>query len=347
SSQPLKISFQGTNQKVYTSTKDNFNKPLAYYYLEENNIAPSMSIKAQPSGRSSGENFGAVVAFASKGDELHLGKTLENNLCYFGLPKSQFWTPFTEELFSDCVDFVITPQQETNETETNSTCSENQNCESQTIFSSLSTAETENSITVFFHISNSTNLTELKISLNNSNLTDLHLNSTNFTFSNLSSGTEYIITFLALPVNETLSINATTLETPENPETSNQEGSSSGNGGGGGGSICTTQWTCTEWSECIEGTQTRVCSSPENYCKPKTQKPQETQTCIQDLSFNSNQENQDLAEQNSETSETINENSNSKITGAVIGTLKQQPATWIIGFLLVVVALYIFVSSKK
>jgi hypothetical protein len=62
--------------------------------------------------------------------------------------------------------------------------------------------------------------------------------------------------------------------------------SSSGGGGGssssssGGGSICTTQWTCSEWSTCsAEGSQTRTCSYPSNFCSPYGAKPTEVQDC--------------------------------------------------------------------
>lgn len=49
-------------------------------------------------------------------------------------------------------------------------------------------------------------------------------------------------------------------------------------GGGGGGGGCTTTWNCTEWSECINGNQTRTCAKVKDYCNAGT-KPSETQTC--------------------------------------------------------------------
>ncbi|MEM7822931.1 MAG: hypothetical protein QW703_01620 [Candidatus Aenigmatarchaeota archaeon] len=55
-------------------------------------------------------------------------------------------------------------------------------------------------------------------------------------------------------------------------------------GGGGGGSIqsiCQSNWTCTVWSECVNGTQTRTCIDA-NECKiPTTDRPTEIQNCTE------------------------------------------------------------------
>lgn len=51
--------------------------------------------------------------------------------------------------------------------------------------------------------------------------------------------------------------------------------------GGGGGGTCTTKWNCTEWGICFSsGIKYRTCTYPSNYCKPKTDKPNETQSCV-------------------------------------------------------------------
>ncbi len=54
---------------------------------------------------------------------------------------------------------------------------------------------------------------------------------------------------------------------------------SGGGGGGGGGYYCATQWTCTDYSTCVSGTQTRTCSYPSNFCAPRLVKPTESQVC--------------------------------------------------------------------
>ena len=57
--------------------------------------------------------------------------------------------------------------------------------------------------------------------------------------------------------------------------------SSDGSSGGiySGSSFCSSQWKCSNWSECVNGTQTRTCSLPSTYCKPLAVKPNEEQTC--------------------------------------------------------------------
>ena len=55
--------------------------------------------------------------------------------------------------------------------------------------------------------------------------------------------------------------------------------SSGGSGGGGGVPYCITSWECSDWSVCVDGTQTRTCSYPANYCEPTIEKPTESQTC--------------------------------------------------------------------
>jgi hypothetical protein len=52
-------------------------------------------------------------------------------------------------------------------------------------------------------------------------------------------------------------------------------------GGGGGAPLktkCTYNWTCTEWSECLNGVQTRTCTNG-GTCKDNVGKPIESQSC--------------------------------------------------------------------
>jgi len=49
-------------------------------------------------------------------------------------------------------------------------------------------------------------------------------------------------------------------------------------GGGGGGGGCTTTWNCSEWGDCIDGKQTRICTKLKSYCNAGT-KPIELQGC--------------------------------------------------------------------
>jgi len=64
--------------------------------------------------------------------------------------------------------------------------------------------------------------------------------------------------------------------------------SSGGGGGGGGGSgfhvvivkgpVCTEEWTCTEWSACEDGTQSRICTDS-NACGTEENRPEEERAC--------------------------------------------------------------------
>lgn len=49
-------------------------------------------------------------------------------------------------------------------------------------------------------------------------------------------------------------------------------------GGGGGGTTCTEDWLCSEWSECKDRTQTRLCFD-ENNCRTEKNKPIESRSC--------------------------------------------------------------------
>ncbi|MEK6822391.1 MAG: hypothetical protein AABY13_01070, partial [Nanoarchaeota archaeon] len=54
-----------------------------------------------------------------------------------------------------------------------------------------------------------------------------------------------------------------------------------GGGGGGGGpssDVCPESWECTEWSACVDGTQTRTCAD-KNTCGTGFAKPALTQAC--------------------------------------------------------------------
>ena len=66
--------------------------------------------------------------------------------------------------------------------------------------------------------------------------------------------------------------------TPESSSVEPAPAPSSTSSGGGGG-YCTTSWSCSEWSECVDGIQTRVCNYPPGFCTPTSDKPLETNTC--------------------------------------------------------------------
>lgn len=73
------------------------------------------------------------------------------------------------------------------------------------------------------------------------------------------------------------------------PSDSGGGGSSGGGGGGGGGApgfVCNMDWKCGDWSECINGLQTRQCDfvkvpqhAQNEQCPEETKLPATTQTC--------------------------------------------------------------------
>ena len=137
-----------------------------------------------------------------------------------------------------------------------------------------------------------------------------------------------------------------------------QETSSfSGGGSSGGGSfvtICEPNWTCSEWSECVDDKQTRVCTD-ENSCGDESDKPAEEQECTLDGSNTSKGAGTETINETAENStdgETIeNEISGSTpligagITGLVLDGIG-QPIT-IAGIVVVVLLIIAFVVWKK
>ncbi len=46
-----------------------------------------------------------------------------------------------------------------------------------------------------------------------------------------------------------------------------------------GAGYCATEWSCSEWSDCIDGVQFRECSFPEGFCEPDEPRPVEVREC--------------------------------------------------------------------
>jgi uncharacterized membrane protein YgcG len=386
SSQPLKVLYEGQNKKVFTQSRDSSGSPISYYFIDKTNIAPTMITIAKPYETGSGSDFGSVVAYASAGDELLLGRVLQNDLCYFGIPESDYWTPFTSGLFSNCVSHVIQPlSSENNSGEETISCSSNSECDysnpntedicispgstesscsnppiqEQSPFSSLTSSSTQTSITIFFELSDPSSASAIQITLDSNTQVFLSPNTTNHTFNNLSSGTQYNVNLLILPSNESETLQVSTQSDSsnnnDNSNTNTGGGSGSGSGSGGGSSsgsggrgssFCITEWECTSWSACSGGTQTRTCSYQEGYCEPEKDKPVESQTCFEELSLEN--PNEEITQTNQqEITEPQTQESTSSITGSVIGAFQQRSTFWIIAFLLIIIALYVYVNSRN
>jgi len=117
-------------------------------------------------------------------------------------------------------------------------------------------------------------------------------NVTTYVFDGLSPSTNYLFYAKAIdnkniPSDE-MNISVRTLDLP--PPIQPPSG---GGGGGGGSSVtttltkpnggsalwCSTEWECTDWSECTNKIQTRTCSYPSDKCKPEVDKPLQAQSC--------------------------------------------------------------------
>lgn len=126
--------------------------------------------------------------------------------------------------------------------------------------------------------------------------------------------------------------------------------SSGGSGGGGSGTItvCNTQWSCSDWNECIGGEQTRICSYPEGVCAPTSEKPTEAQLCIAEIEEIYEEEIIETIEEEIQEDERVM--SSSGITGAVIGGVTENKgivAIIIIGAVIALAGGISFLSLKK
>jgi cysteine-rich repeat protein len=78
-----------------------------------------------------------------------------------------------------------------------------------------------------------------------------------------------------------------TISTPPAPVTTDTPAGPAGGyyGGyaGGGNTICEENWSCTDWSPCINGEQNRICIDLNN-CTTKSAKPLDSQVCISPIS---------------------------------------------------------------
>jgi len=83
--------------QVYTQPRFKFRGlGLPLYYLSDRYKSSSMESIAVPFINSR-KNFGGVISYSNSGP----------NKCFFGITKTEYWTPEARELFKDCVEFVL------------------------------------------------------------------------------------------------------------------------------------------------------------------------------------------------------------------------------------------------
>ena len=124
------------------------------------------------------------------------------------------------------------------------------------------------------------------------------------------------------------------------------ENGDNGNGGGssGGGSSSSSYWECGEWSNCINGTQTRICEDIGGNLPNRT----ETSNCFPDFILLS----YETQEEETETTELTEDNQKPKsaflkITGAVTETLGTGGTIGVSVFILGIIGAFVFVKFKK
>jgi len=112
STAPLSVTINGESYQVYTQAFKKRRISNPYYFLDKENKAPSLETIASTVTTSSGYKFGDVIAYAQAGAQLENNKTAQENICFYGIIETDFWTPKAKELFKDCIDFVLERQQE-------------------------------------------------------------------------------------------------------------------------------------------------------------------------------------------------------------------------------------------
>jgi hypothetical protein len=133
------------------------------------------------------------------------------------------------------------------------------------------------------------------------------------------------------------------IATPSPPGPSGGGSSSSGSGTSGGATTpvgCLTRWVCTEWKDCINGTQTRICEKTNPNCFTNQSKPAEIQNCAV---------KNETAETPEETKEETQQKKSflSTITGAVIGTPERVRNSAIIAIVVVLLIVTYIIDRRN
>ncbi len=442
SNKPLEVNFNGKKVQVYSISKDSKGVSIPYYYLDNQVKASSLEQYAGTYTTSSGENFGDVVSFGNKGSILSNGNVLENNICFFGISKTEYWTSNAENLFEECVKFAfkesaIPPviiictndsdcgtnqliglpfcssgnvfrnfisfkcnnagtaesyctNQTTNQlTEdcigscTNGgcdsiTCTQNSECDDGNsttedicvnpgtgdssclhniyvnvtkirLVSFVATPDVKK-VTLNFSASSEDNsiIKGYLLTMDKQNWTLVSSLATGYVFEGLNPSTSYLFYAKAIDINnissEEMNISVTTLS----PSSGGENGGGSGGGGGsitpisGSFSYCKTEWQCTDWSNCKDGKQTRACFFPAGMCHPETDKPAESQSCVEEP-----QNPISNADNNAETLPADESRPSNAITGASIAEMFGGKNTWRSVLLVIILAAIIYLLYKK
>lgn len=425
----LGIYLNGSIVKIYTSSRDSYGNLLPAYYLDDGNKALSLDKFLGTYSTGSGSDFGDIISFGEVGDRLANGQTLESNICFFGIVKSDYWTNESKNFFNECINEVypINNNATENNTDNNIQCNVNSDCGTNlenlicinnsvylnyTEFlcipdtlgcsknSGINFVETCNDfcsngacrnytcktdsdcddgdmdtidnciisgvdsncsyltlspisigsfegIPDIYQISlnfsssydEKAKLIGYKVSNDDINWIDVILPESKYVFSGLSPSTSYTFFVKSFDnlsrYSDEKNITVSTLSLPVVYP----------GGGGGSSSLCMTQWVCGDWSECLDGNQTRTCDYPENYCTPYIKKPSEIQGCVVPKTEIKN--NPVIKNETAPSKPEVNiPNELAPITGGAIGTLGKSIIGVII-FFIIILGLYLYVKFAK
>ncbi|MBT4166240.1 hypothetical protein HOE04_04350 [archaeon] len=92
-------------EKVYTRATERGHF-IPYYYLPDCESEFESIARTWAGGNNRFSDVGDVVAFASSGTDLAEGKVSKENLCFYGIAKTDYWTNNAKDLFKDCVNYA-------------------------------------------------------------------------------------------------------------------------------------------------------------------------------------------------------------------------------------------------
>ena len=103
---PLEVLVNNRAVQVYTDAFFHGGSSIAipYYYLNNENIAPSLENVAKAYNGDGG--LGDVISYAYEGDSLAGGKDADGRICFYGIAESDYWTSQARNMFDECLNFV-------------------------------------------------------------------------------------------------------------------------------------------------------------------------------------------------------------------------------------------------
>ncbi|MAG27356.1 hypothetical protein CMI47_17625 [Candidatus Pacearchaeota archaeon] len=103
---PLSVLQNSHPIQVYIQAFEKNRITIPYYFLDQENIAPGLQQVAGTESTASGTKFGDVISYVNESTLLLNGRVQQENLCFFGIIESDYWTAAAKNMFEQCVGFV-------------------------------------------------------------------------------------------------------------------------------------------------------------------------------------------------------------------------------------------------